>query len=66
MCGRYDPGSLCVMHVATTVPTEDPARAGELFSRLERIGYHKGEVADGLIVHPFNSRRSLEHLVDRH
>jgi probable F420-dependent oxidoreductase len=27
------------MHIATTVPTEDPARSGELFSRLERIGY---------------------------
>ena len=30
------------MHVATTVPTEDPARSGELFARLERIGYDTG------------------------
>jgi probable F420-dependent oxidoreductase len=27
------------MHIATTVPTEEPARAGEVFARLERIGY---------------------------
>jgi probable F420-dependent oxidoreductase len=27
------------MHIATTVPTDDPARAGEVFARLERIGY---------------------------
>jgi probable F420-dependent oxidoreductase len=27
------------MHIATTVPTEDPARSGDLFARLERIGY---------------------------
>jgi probable F420-dependent oxidoreductase len=27
------------MHIATTVPTEDLARSGELFARLERIGY---------------------------
>jgi alkanesulfonate monooxygenase SsuD/methylene tetrahydromethanopterin reductase-like flavin-dependent oxidoreductase (luciferase family) len=27
------------MHIATTVPTDDPARAGDVFSRLERIGY---------------------------
>ena len=27
------------MHIATTVPTEDPARSGELFARLEHIGY---------------------------
>jgi len=30
------------MHIATTVPTEDPARSGELFARLERIGYDTG------------------------
>ena len=30
------------MHVATTVPTEDPGRAGELFAELERIGYDSG------------------------
>jgi probable F420-dependent oxidoreductase len=30
------------MHVATTVPTVDPARSGELFARLERIGYDAG------------------------
>src|SRR6476620_398434 len=30
------------MHVATTVPTEEPARSGELFARLERIGYETG------------------------
>ena len=30
------------MHVATTVPTEAPARSGEIFSRLERIGYDTG------------------------
>jgi len=27
------------LHLATTVPTEDPSRSGELFARLERIGY---------------------------
>ena len=27
------------MHIATTVPTDDPSLSGELFSRLERIGY---------------------------
>ena len=27
------------MHIATTVPTEEPARSGEVFARLERIGY---------------------------
>jgi probable F420-dependent oxidoreductase len=27
------------MHIATTVPTVDPARSGELFAELERIGY---------------------------
>ena len=27
------------MHIATTVPTEDPSRSGELFARLEAIGY---------------------------
>jgi alkanesulfonate monooxygenase SsuD/methylene tetrahydromethanopterin reductase-like flavin-dependent oxidoreductase (luciferase family) len=36
------PGSLWDMHIATTVPTEDPARSGELFSRLDRIGYDTG------------------------
>src|SRR5215468_5375124 len=138
------------MHIATTVPTGDPAQSDELFAQLERIGYDTaiafarnpmvlanigddlqrisggrfvlglgsqvrphiqnrfsetwsrpaarmrelvlavraiwdcweggappvfvggfgprmieiaGEVADGLIVHPFNSRRSLEELV---
>ncbi len=30
------------MHIATTVPTEDPARSGEVFARLERIGYDTG------------------------
>jgi probable F420-dependent oxidoreductase len=30
------------VHIATTVPTEDPSRAGELFARLERIGYDTG------------------------
>jgi probable F420-dependent oxidoreductase len=30
------------MRIATTVPTEDPARSGELFARLERIGYDTG------------------------
>ena len=30
------------MHIATTVPTEDPARSGDLFARLERIGYDTG------------------------
>src|SRR5689334_8349383 len=30
------------MHVATTVPTDDPARSGELFARLEHIGYDTG------------------------
>src|SRR6478736_1130174 len=27
------------MHIATTVPTHDPGRSGELFAELERIGY---------------------------
>ncbi len=30
------------MRIATTVPTEDPARSGELFARLEQIGYDTG------------------------
>jgi probable F420-dependent oxidoreductase len=30
------------VHIATTVPTEDPSRSGELFARLERIGYDAG------------------------
>jgi probable F420-dependent oxidoreductase len=30
------------VHIATTVPTVDPSRSGELFSRLERIGYDAG------------------------
>jgi len=30
------------MHIATTVPTQDPRRAGELFAELERIGYDSG------------------------
>src|SRR3954453_293995 len=27
------------MHIATTVPTDDPARSGDLFARIEAIGY---------------------------
>src|SRR3954468_23709554 len=27
------------MHIATTVPTDDPAESGELFAGLEGIGY---------------------------
>src|SRR3954453_13977731 len=27
------------MHIATTVPTDDPARSGDLYARLEAIGY---------------------------
>jgi probable F420-dependent oxidoreductase len=27
------------VHIATTVPTDDPSRSGEVFARLERIGY---------------------------
>lgn len=30
------------MHIATTVPTQDPRRAGELFAELERLGYDGG------------------------
>lgn len=30
------------MHIATTVPTDDPSRSGEVFERLERIGYDTG------------------------
>lgn len=30
------------MHIATTVSTEDPSRSGELFARIERIGYDTG------------------------
>lgn len=30
------------MHIATTVPTEDPTRSGDLFARLEQIGYDSG------------------------
>jgi probable F420-dependent oxidoreductase len=30
------------VHIATTVPTDDPARSGEVFARLERIGYDTG------------------------
>jgi probable F420-dependent oxidoreductase len=27
------------VHIATTVPTDEPSRSGEVFARLERIGY---------------------------
>jgi probable F420-dependent oxidoreductase len=30
------------MRIATTVPTQDPARSGELFAELESIGYDTG------------------------
>jgi probable F420-dependent oxidoreductase len=30
------------MHIATTVPTDNPSRSGEVFARLERIGYDTG------------------------
>ncbi len=30
------------MRIATTVPTDDPSRSGEVFARLERIGYDTG------------------------
>ena len=30
------------MHIATTVPTEDPSRSADLFARLEHIGYDTG------------------------
>jgi probable F420-dependent oxidoreductase len=30
------------MRIATTVPTEDPRRAGDLFAEVERVGYDSG------------------------
>jgi len=35
-------GAACRVRIATTVPTEAPSQSGELFARLERIGYDTG------------------------
>lgn len=53
------------MHIATTVPTDDPYGSPPVFVGAfgPRMIEVAGEVADGLIVHPFNTRRSLEELV---
>ncbi len=44
MQGSYATGAWqsAPVHIATTVPTDDPSRVGELFARLERIGYDTG------------------------